>query len=428
MAFRFVKYSDDKYQRLGLLKILVALLDPERRSVASEAINRRIAQLLALDKGEGKATLLIQSAGISSWNFGFTAATSGQVLEWGKIMGLVGSGNQITERGLLLRSLMGEEAIASIRNSTLSPNPFALSPEEKIYFLFLHFELDDPLFFLLKRLSQLTTEAPISGIDADKITCLALYDTLKVYSEIRSSSNLLQAKRLRDLIGRMVTELRIEGEVPVRSATLPKPHSALRAKPDQRDKKRTKTADHEAIPRFEMLADLGLLEKKVQGTSGEDADKTRRSWKYWVTSLLPEFVSPLPDQFDSKFYWHVFSRAACGLRKQPFHSLNDDPFAIALRAYEAYKEVKRPFGHTPLESVALIAMVRSSVRSEIIEMDAIHNLFLDIKRTGILSNTVRFAAGNDLDRMFVDIKSDFVEGMKELRKQGPEVSEDEGGF
>ncbi len=180
-----------------------------------------------------------------------------------------------------------------------------------------------------------------------------------------------------------------------------------------KDKKRTKTADHEAIPRFEMLTDLGLLEKKIPEDSGGDIEKARKSWTFWATPLLSDFASRLPDAFSEKFYWLTFSQASCAFSsKLPAVSLKNDYVAVASRVNDAYLTVKRPFGHTPLESIALVAMIRASAGSESIELNDIHQLFLDFKRKGILANTVRFAAGNDLDRMFVDIRSDFVDEVK----------------
>lgn len=407
MGLKFIKYNQDEYQRLGLMKILVAILDPQRRSTSSDAINRRMDQLLHFSQ-DGRAMSLIRDSGSSSWNFPFTAVSVGKILDWGKILGLVGSGNQITERGLLLRYLMGEQALRSINTGDFSINPFNLTILEKLYLLYRHFELDDPLYFLITRLAKEQSNSVVSGIDADKITCLALYDTSKFYGAMQSSRTLLQAKSLKDLIVKMATELRIENEIPLKISLRPKPLSPLKLKSKQKDKKRTKAADHEAIPRFEMLTDLGLLEKRVP--EGANSEKARKSWAYWTTPLLSEFASRLPGEFRSNFYWSTFSEAAHvfsgGLQTI---SLKNDYVAIASRVYDAYLSVKRPFGHTPLESIALVAMIQASARSEIIELDDIHRLFLDLKRKGNLPNIVRFAAGNDLDRMFVDIGATFVE-------------------
>jgi hypothetical protein len=42
-------------------------------------------------------------------------------------------------------------------------------------------------------------------------------------------------------------------------------------------------------------------------------------------------------------------------------------------------------------------------------MDTVHKFFLALKQEGRFSEFVRFASGNDLDRMFVDIRPGFFE-------------------
>jgi hypothetical protein len=406
---RFVRYNADKYQRLGLLKLLVATLDSQRRSTAPEAVRRKLIQLLDLrdDKQENVASLL-RDAGSSSLNFRFTEATAGQILDWGRLLGLVGSGNQITERGLLLRQLMGPETAASLNRADFTRNPFILTTEEKIYLLYHHLEIDTPLQFLINRLRGFDRDTPVSGIAADKITCFAFYDTLKLMTKYQSSANLLSIKNLREAVGRMAGELELGNEVPIRAPARPRSTSILRAKPGQRDKKRTKTADHEAIPRFELLTDIGLLEKK-QAHEAEDPEAFRKAWRFWTSTLFHDLVKHLPAEFDHGFCWTGFARMASAMSglasggNMPIRS----PLEIALAAYDAYLEVRRPFGHTPFESVATIAMIRASARGDVLDISVVHKLFLSFKRDNLFAESVRFAAGNDIDRMFIDIKPNF---------------------
>lgn len=408
----FLRYNSDHLQRLGVLKMLVAVLDAQRRSTAVEGIIRKLAPLVhgRTEDGQARAEYLIRRASGSSWNFRFTEANVKQILEWARLVGLVGSGNQITERGLLLRHLMGEEVVSSILAGDLEVNPFELSAAEKLYFLYLHFELDSCLYFLIKRIAELPSDQLVRGMEANRTTCFALYDLFSLMSESRNSSKVLLAqKNLRELIGRMVAELDLSVDIPIAPVVKPRPATSFKRKPEQRDKKRTKTSDQEAIPRFELLVDLGLLTKKVTAEDS-DEEKARKSWKYWPTATLAGLSSKLPKSFDPHLCWNHFAQSASDLvcsKAVKFDPSNNAP-AIARRAYWAYTKVKRPFGHTPIESVGIITMISALTDSEIIEVKDVHALFLDFKREDLFSDTVHYAAGNDLEKMFIDIKPNFI--------------------
>ncbi|MEW6261794.1 MAG: hypothetical protein AB1641_01845 [Thermodesulfobacteriota bacterium] len=418
MVPEFIRYGKE-FQRIGLLKILVAVLDPQRRSAASEQINRKFLQILAEEKSVEmtKAQQLLRDADNPSWNFYFTRATVGQILEWGKLIGFVGSGNQITESGLLLRSIMSERAISSIVKGNSEINPFHLTLEEKLYFLYRHLEADTPLYFLIKKLATIP-DGPISGISGDRLVCFALFDTYKMISERHgySSFSLVTLKNLRGLIGKMVGELDLESEIPIRLPAQPVPLSILKARPEQRHKKRTKTSDHEAIPRLEFLTDIGFLVKRPDEGQNEDIEIARKAWRYWVTPLLIEFSKKLPDTFAVDFYWIQFAGAAAAFLNGDVRRLQSgsDSVEIARRAYSSYAEVKRSFGHTPVESVAVLAMIRSLAGSDILEVKDVHELFLGYKQNNILPETVRFAAGNELDKMFIYIKPSFISDLEKL--------------
>lgn len=416
MAVNFIRYSKDKFQRLGLLKILVAVLDPQRRSVPSELLLRRIEQVLFEEKVAGitNAERLIRGADGSSWNFRLTRPTLGHLLDWGRLYGFVGSGNQITEDGLLLRYIMGEEAVAGISDGSMLVNPFSLSLEEKLYFLYRHLEMDTSLFFLIKRLASVT-DIPIGGVQGDKITCFALYDTYQLINGKRgfSAHSLLTLKGLRELIGKMVPELNLSSEIPVSS--MPKLTSNLRSKSEQRSRKRTNTSDNETLPRLEFLTDIGLLEKRAEGNSEADVEKARKSWSYWPTPVLIRFSERLPSEFEPDFCQFGFARAATAfLAGVEIRQLDSqlDPAGVALRAYDAYLKVKRRFGHTSVESVAVVAMIHCLACSEILEVLDVYKFFLNIKQKGLFPDTVRFAAGNDLGNMFLGIGLSFSEEVR----------------
>jgi hypothetical protein len=416
MKINFIRYNSDQLVRIGLLKILVAVLEPQRMSISSSAIKQKLISLIFNNDNGGKfVENLIRTAGCISWSFSINKNNVGLILDWGKLYGFVGSGNQITEKGLLLRYLMDDNSILSIRNKSLTHNPFYITFEQKIYFLYNQFEIDTTLIFLLHRLSEILEGEAINGIFADRLTCLSLYDTYKVISGVRiSSGNLLLLKNLKELIGRMAVELDMVAEIPIQPSKLPRYKGVPRQKVEQRNRKRTKTSDHEAIPRFELLTDLALLTKKFTEEEHKDEDKSRKAWRYWVTPLLKNFAERLPAKPDSDFCWNHFAQAASILSSKQTKrlSIETDALSIAQRAFEAYSLVKRRFGHTPIESVGIIAMIRSLAVSEILEVRDIYELFLKFKMNDLFSEYVRFAAGNDLDKMFIDIKPEFIEEAK----------------
>lgn len=414
----FIRYNADKYQRLGLLKILVALLDPQRRSVSSESINQKLLSMLfaKAENGLTMAEHLIRKSTCSSWNFRFTKETVKQILDWGQLNGFVGSGNQITERGLLLRHLMGEDAIAAIRSSLFNINPFTISREEKIYFLFRQHEIDAPLYFVIKKIAGSRATEVISGINADKLTCLAFYDAYQYLSAFKQySGGLLAMKNMREMIGRMSRELGLEAEIPIAPAIRPVSSTKLRAKEEQRNKKRTKTADHEAITRFEFLVDIGLLDKIVDSDGNRTEEEYRKMWRYRVNSALYAFADRLNAQLSPDFVVTEFAHTAAALIEAPTEYLSAEktPVLVALQAYDAYKIVKRVFGHTPLESIAIVAMIKSLAAGKVLELNEVHKLFLEMKRIPAFSESVKYAAGNELDRMFVELKPSFTEEVQE---------------
>src|SRR5207244_1810139 len=56
--------------------------------------------------------------------------------------------------------------------------------------------------------------------------------------------------------------------------------------------------------------------------------------------------------------------------------------------WDAYSEVRRPIGHTPLDSVALVGMISAAADGIAIEMADFHSLLLDIKQRGLMGDCV----------------------------------------
>jgi hypothetical protein len=77
---------------------------------------------------------------------------------------------------------------------------------------------------------------------------------------------------------------------------------------------------------------------------------------------------------------------------------------------KGYELVRRPFGHTPFESIAKVAMLLRALQSGVAcEMDQMYQQILHFKRRGLFPDHLKFAAGNDLDRMFVEIRRGFLD-------------------
>src|SRR5687767_6757979 len=124
----------DFYLRLGFLKVLVAALSPQRRSALNDAIVRRLETPLfdatpvhvrlwssvqrritwyprrtaggrTIEHPEVAEALLVFGEK-ESLLYGITRDTAYKILDWGHDVEFVGRGNQITERGLLLRHLL----------------------------------------------------------------------------------------------------------------------------------------------------------------------------------------------------------------------------------------------------------------------------------------------------------------------------------
>lgn len=121
--------------------------------------------------------------------------------------------------------------------------------------------------------------------------------------------------------------------------------------------------------------------------------------------------------FDEEFLWEGFAAAAAAVRSHIETRPVDDPQEVAELAWEAYAHVKRPFGHTPLDSVALRAMVDSVSTGRILEMRSVHRLMRCLKSTGIASEHTSFAGGNEMDQMFVRFRDGFVQNLLAAKDQ-----------
>lgn len=443
----FLRYDHSSLQRLGALKVLVALLDEQRRSIASEKLDNSLLHLLladpdghvrvgrrpipkprppggtAADAGKGfprnVAENLLADIDAPSLLFTVTEPKVSRIREWGKQLGFLGNGNQITERGLLLQHFMGADQVTAIRKGERSThNPFRLSLSEKVYFLYVLLERDGVWPFLIRRLAERGKGALVSGIEADKLTCRALSDLLRGLRPGLSASELFRRRELRRLVAYMAESLGIEDETGPSVPVVPRVSRARR--PEQRGRTRTNTADDQAIPRFENLVDLGFLAKETEAERAsekwEESLERRIEWRYVIAEPLIKWADAAGGAavYDDEFLWKRFASCAAAAFRDGGVELSParEPVKVMELLLEAYGPIHRPIGHTPFESVALTAMVLRVARGIVCEMAWMHDLVLRFKREGLFSEYLRFASGNDLDRMFIDIRPGLLDRVR----------------
>jgi hypothetical protein len=114
--------------------------------------------------------------------------------------------------------------------------------------------------------------------------------------------------------------------------------------------------------------------------------------------------------------WRGFAAAAlasgiAGVRLRPGEP---DADAVAGFLWTGYQKVRRQIGHTPFHSIAMTAMIEAVVDGLAIEMRTFHDLFMALKKQGLLQDCVYFASGNEIDRMFVVIRDGFVDSVRRL--------------
>jgi hypothetical protein len=436
----------DFYLRLGFLKVLVGALSPQRRSAANDSIIRRVQKpLLAPAKAissqlfadalarlpakampkeaEKKLTVaeaLLIVGDCPSWLYGITYETAYKILDWGHNVGFVGAGNQITERGLLLRQLISDDhAQRFFAGDALGWNPFILSDLERIFFLYHLSDIDQLTAGVIVRLGERDTSHILEAADAGEVTCRALFQVLDRARPTLLPRDLPRFRAARELACTIARELELSDllkDCTGLSPRVPRPRTPLAG---ASARKTTKNTDHQAIPRFEQLVDLGFVVKPGGAADPPSSFKmlSPRRWRYEPTErCLLWRDSILTPSDDRNWLWTRFASAAvrCGLGGT--HAKNEPltPSVLTRFLANAYDRVHRPIGHTPLESVALTAMMLAAVEGYVLEMAALHDVLLALKKASSLPDHVFFASGNELDRMFVLLKPGFDSKLLEV--------------
>lgn len=456
----------DFYLRPGFLKVLVAGLSPDRRSAPNEAIVRRLErplfddaelhqQLWATVGGQLKipnrlskakpvdkkpkkepkpsvAEALLLDGDCPSLLFAITGPTAYKILDWGRDVEFTGRGNQITERGLLLRHLLDSSRIELFLSGTVEAwNPFVLTLEERLFFLYHLAEIDGVIVELIKDLGQLPEGHVLESSEAARMTARALVRVLTKAQNRVQPRDVLSFRIACNLAATIAEELGISDEalplVGSQRRKSPRPVSpaaraargALRGRSARRT---TKNADHQTIPRFEQLVDLGFLVKP-----GHDApipahrQSARERWRYMPTDACRRWLRGLQSAQDERipFLWNGFARACLdALDMQARTGGPPNSQTIVEYVWRAYKHVHRRAGPNPLDSVALYAMILAITEGVRIEMEDVHRVMLEIKRQNLLPDHAFFASGNDLDQMFIQLRPGFFEQF--LRSQ-PQV-------
>jgi hypothetical protein len=457
VALPWTKFQDF-YLRLGLLKVLVAVLSPQRRSVANDAIYRRLRAPLTdaakkhaalwqqvehsvpwhaeqhaqdhFDKPSVTEALLVADD-CPSWLFALTAPTVYKVLDWGHDVGLVGRGNQISERGLMLRLLLPAGATERfLAGDPLAWNPFRLTEAERLFFLYHLGEIDRLTQELISDLAHEDPDRVLESADAGKLTCRALFRVLDRAQADLSPHDLPAFRVAKELACVIAQELELSdllnqcGGAVVRR--LPKPlkvrrRSAMSAPTKAR--RTTKNADHQTVPRFEQLVDLGVLDKPVtpsaaEGKEGVTADPPQRRWRYRPTPFCRNWERARTESRASKHPWEwngfaqVAVRALYPDQLRSGQRVTED--TVVRYLWDAYEAVRRPAGHTPADSVMLLAMIRAAIDGHVIEMARFHELLLAIKQGSLLPDHAFFSSGNDLDKMFILLRPGFREKVREV--------------
>ncbi len=433
----------DFYLRLGFLKVLVAVLSPDRRSALNDSIVRRLEKPLFDAKrrserrpppevtverrgsfqggSDNLVERLLLHGHCASLLYAVTAPTAYKIVDWGRDVGFIGRGNQITERGLLLRHLQDESAAEAFLGGKIDAwNPFPLTLSEKLFLLFHLSEIDGLIFELINDLGSLPRGTIIESHDAARMTSKALLrvlaaakddiqprDVLKYRVACMLASTIADELGMTDMADELIGPLRRKGPRKAKFA-IAKGRGTGRSQ-----RRTTKNADHQTIPRFEQLVDLGFLAKPAPENASEtESESARKRWRYVPTDICHRWHQAMERRGSdgTSFWWDGFASAclqAFDIRQRTDVVVDDR--MVAEYVWRSYLAIQRRAGVNPVESIALFAMILAALDGVRVEMMRVYRLFLDVKQHDRFPDYVSFASGNELDRMFVHVKSGFLE-------------------
>jgi hypothetical protein len=439
--FRWTK-QQDFCLRLGLLKALVATLPRQRRSQLREIVLRRLddplfkpakrfPELLARAEDQYGSSLpaelsvseaLLFSSTCSSWGQPIQPAwrqeghreTTPKILEWAQAVGLLGPGYRITERGIMLQTLFDAGTSSAFLGGNPSAwNPFSISAAERAFFFYHLGEHDELLWQLAIDLGNRGAGANIETSEAHKLTARGIRQVLE---RARGAIPIKEVSRSR-VVRELVETIEWELDLRPRARRPRSQHFSIRRRrPGARrsDRRTTKNADHQAIPRFEQLVDLGFLTKNVtQGTVGDELESERKAWKFTVTTAAERFARAVGDDTTlANPEWHrrsfASALASAGVVR-PNGARQATPKEAVDQFLDVYETIRRPAGNTPFESVAVLTMIRALEAGLVAEVDDLHRIFVSIKKERTLEGLISFAAGNEIEKMFLMVRPGFRE-------------------
>lgn len=436
---RWVK-QQDFCLRLGLLKAVVAGMHAGGFGRVRERIVKRFADCMfsaaspALAKAAEavlgqtpdepltRSDALLLTAGCVSWGQPIKKQTAYKAVEWAQTAGFIASGYRLSERGELWLALIDQEGTTRFfAGDDRAWNPYRLSVAERAFLCYHLVETDE----LLWQLAFDAGDYPVGHVlEARDTYQLTLSGMRKVLNRAEDSISLPELPRLRTaraLAATIAAEIDPDGgEMPALRKRIPPKRRMGRGQSDGK-RKTCKNADHQAIPRFEQLVDLGLMSKDiVPGLTGTAARKARAAWRYEVTAALPALRGVLGQHgLDVPHWiWSKFSSAFVGAVHGGAVSPRYTTVIESLTLFvEAYDRIHRPVGHTPFEPVALLAAAVGMERGLIVEIKDIHDVMLALKSSSRLNDQIAFAAGNDVDRMFVVVKKGFLAAFEGISAQ-----------
>jgi hypothetical protein len=263
----------------------------------------------------------------------------------------------------------------------------------------------------------------MEAADVSRLLCKALLRVLVWAKDTMRPIEVPAHKVATDLARTICQELGLQAELKASglgTATpvvprLPPAKKKLGAKSEGgSDRVGTKSADHQTIPRFEQLVDLGFLSKPVLREPGSSRDGRRR-WRYAPTDVARRWREaraglPIPN---TEFLQNGFARAVVIAHGSisPARGHVSDVGRIGQYFWEAYTRVGRRHGNSPLDSIALEGMVSAAADGHAIEMADFERLMVAMKKLNLAPEGAFFAGGNDLETMFVRLRPQFLEAL-----------------
>lgn len=443
-SFPWTKFQDF-YLRLGFLKVLTCALDSGRRSASNQSIDRRLTVPLFEPAAKYErcfadvqsnfaeeewcdprdpvtvAEALLIKADAPSVLFAITRKTTYKILDWGHDVYFVGRGNQITERALVLKALLPEERVERFFAGEVEAwNPFDLTTSERLFFLYHLGELDQLMLELPRAVATQGSGRHLESSEAARLTCETFFAVLRAAEPRLHLRDIPRFRTAHELACAIAEELELTqfardcgsyGGRRTKIGRIGAKRPGL-MRPGEKARKTTKNADHQTIPRFEQLTDLGFVEKPSPVAAERHDDiSCRKRWKYQATDLATRWKVALDQVGTSpEFFTNGFAKTAVATYGLANTGPNEPTDEIVARYFgRAYESMRRPVGHTPFDSVALLAMIYAVADGVAIEIEHFHRLMLSIKKNELLPSHAFFASGNEIDKMFLLLKPGFLD-------------------